>query len=75
MSEEPEEITFGESDLILHPADTSRMTQMDRELMLDMSKVLVALGTKTETSKWAGNLALTQYKYRQQFFPETIEPP
>lgn len=63
-----------EPELVLHPSDCVEMTRMDRELMLDMSKVLVALGTRTNESKWACDLALTQFKYRQQFFPETIDP-
>lgn len=66
MSEEPE--------LHPHPAEQVEMTSMDRELILDMSKVLVAMSTGNNAKKWGGDLAMTQFRYRQKFFPETIEP-
>ena len=56
-----------------HPADAPYGRQ-DRELLLAMSKAIVAIGQQTNASKWSGDLAVEQFKYRQQFFPETIEP-
>ena len=66
MSEEPE--------LVLHPSTLACVHCMDREMLLAMSKVLVAMTTNNNAKKYGGDLALTQYKYRQEFFPETIEP-
>ena len=49
------------------------MIEGDRKLMLAMSKCLVAMANDTNKTKWAGELALEQYKFRQQFFPETLD--
>lgn len=65
MSEEPE--------LHPHPA-TAPFGMRDRDLLLAMSKSIVAIGQQNNASKWAAELAMEQYKYRQRFFPETIEP-
>ena len=70
MSEEPE--------LLLHPAEQIEMTRMDRELILAMSKAIVSIASEQQAPgfgfKYAAELAEVQNRYRQRFFPETIEP-
>lgn len=52
--------------------------RQDRELLLAMSKAIVAIAQEQEAPgfglKYASELAAEQLKYREQFFPETIEP-
>jgi len=60
-------------ELYVDPAQMP-FDKADRELLLAMSKVLVAISQDTNAKKWGGDLAIEQFKYRQKFFPETIEP-
>jgi len=50
--------------------------EADRRLILAMSKAIVSISQEQQAPSLApaAELAQEQYKYRQKFFPETIEP-
>jgi len=43
-------------------------------MILAMSKAIVAIGADKNADEWSFELALEQFRYRQKFFPDTIEP-